>query len=99
MPKKKLKPYNGPNFPAYYHFPEKLLNQINEHSEGFLLFTSSKNGVEVFSNFTNERDMLAIGCKLQMATNVIQSVNQHNTAQEIIGEDGMQDMDFDPDQD
>lgn len=68
-----------------FHFPESILSQIDECSQGgFLLFTFDKNGMpEVRSKFDNAQNAMAMHYYIINWLNAVEQINLENTIQNI----------------
>lgn len=68
-----------------FHFPESILGQIDECSQGgFLLFTFDKNGMpEVRSKFDNAQNAMAMHYYIINWLNAVEQINLENTIQNI----------------
>ena len=68
-----------------FSFPESILNQIDECSQGgFLLFTFDKNGMpEVRSKFDNPQNAMAMHYYIINWLNAVEQINLENTIQNI----------------
>lgn len=82
-----------------FHFPESILSQIDECSQGgFLLFTFDKNGMpEVRSKFDNAQNAMAMHYYIINWLNAVEQINLENTIQNIkmVSEDDDEDDDED----
>jgi hypothetical protein len=83
-----------------FHFPESILGQIDECSQGgFLLFTFDKNGMpEVRSKFDNAQNAMAMHYYIINWLNAVEQINLENTIHNIktaTDEDGDGDGDDD----
>ena len=68
-----------------FHFPESILSQIDECSQGgFLLFTFDKHGMpEVRSKFDNAQNAMAMHYYIINWLNAVEQINLENTIQNI----------------
>ena len=76
-----------------FHFPESILSQIDECSQGgFLLFTFDKKGMpEVRSKFDNAQNAMAMHYYINNWLSAVDQINLENTIHNIIAsyeEDG-----------
>lgn len=85
----------------HFQFPESILTQIDECSQGgFLLFTFDKNGMpEVRSKFDNPQNAMAMHYYVINWFNAIEQINLENTINNIRVVESEQDEDDDDDDD